>query len=329
LIKGDDGRGGDLSKRYYGGALIKPSLHRKHSPDGIAWKWWQCAHECAKHPDCKYWYIPKKTKNCAMRKTKSSALVAASFAKASEGMGHGDKDPVCDGVDPDASCRLSSRGCDPCTRIEEGDGFFGGGKNANVLRRTSAPNGRVWAWYQCAAECTKLSICVYWYIHPTSAACVLKSVKAGRINQLGTGGGHGLRSESCTGFSSRSNIDCAQLADADLGFYGGARLKALTRKEAPARQGFAWYECAGECSKEPSCAYWYVTTAKVCVLRSAKAGLVKGSKARAHGERPAGDDFKSIHDGVLHFHAGKCDGYCPSSGCDADHPRVMGKWQKP
>jgi len=147
-LEGDDGRGGDLGKRYHGGAMLK-QVHRKHSPDGAAWKWWECAAECAREKLCNYWYVPKKTKNCAMRKRKGAALVASSFNSAGEGLGHGDTDPNCDGVDPEAACHATPQGCDKCeeSRIEDNSGFFGGGANLKLLRKTDAPNGRVWAWY--------------------------------------------------------------------------------------------------------------------------------------------------------------------------------------
>ena len=56
----------------------------------------------------------------------------------------------------------------------------------------------------------------------------------------------------------------------------------------------------------------YVTLDRLCVLRKNKAETIRpDSKARAHGDSSA------------------CDGYCPSPGCDDDHPRIMGKWQTP
>lgn len=329
-----DGVDYDMSKLYYGGALIKVpdqakgvdstimrnDVQKKFSPDGKAWKWFECAAECAKNPECKYWYIPKKTLGCILRKGKSAAPNGASLKGGQfASVAHGDANAACDGYRPEAACRANPDGCDKCSTIEDTSGYFGGGKAVATLKKTKAPNGRVWAWHQCAGECSKEATCKYWFIHKLNGACYLRDQKAGKINDKGVTA-HGMRSAdgACPGYS-RHASKCTQDCGAETGLHGGAKLKSFARKFSPAAQGFAWYECAGKCTEHNNaekakaapgalCAYWYVSKDKVCVLRKAKAGKT-GSFARAHGV------------------ASECDGYCPSGNCDSEWPREeKGKW---
>ena len=299
--------GGPLAGRYFAGPALAPVLLRAGSPDGAGWKWWECAAECAHHSDCQYWYVPAKSKTCVMKRRRTTALVVAPAAVS---LGHGDRDSTCNYVDPGAPCQIAPSGCEPCPRLPT-SGYFRG-ELLRVLKKKDAPNGGSWAWYQCAGRCAAEEGCAYWYLHPKTRNCMLKSTKTGALVNVASSGGHGMRSAACTGYN-RDNQPaaqpdgslgggCTQLPGAARGFYGGKLLEALPRKLSPSRRGWAWYECAGRCSGTPgSCAYWYVTTAKVCVLRAAKASSpVPNSRAIAHGLRST------------------CDGFCPSpaAGCN-------------
>ena len=99
-ITGVDGRGGDLTRRYHGGAVLR-RLHRRAAPPGtgvVGWPWWACARECAEEPRCRYWFVPARSRMCILRRGKSAELAAPSFAADREGIGHGDQDASCAGI---------------------------------------------------------------------------------------------------------------------------------------------------------------------------------------------------------------------------------------
>ena len=138
---------------------------------------------------------------------------------------------------------------------------------------------------------------------------MLRGRKSGTMIQTANGGGHGIRSNACTGYSRDNQRSlrpdgslgggCTQLPGAGDGYHGGKLLATLQRKLSPSKRGWAWYECAGRCSGAPGCEHWYVTKAKVCVLRQVKArAIVLNTSAIAHGMRSS------------------CDGFCPSRDCD-------------
>ena len=295
---------GRLAGRRFVGPAIAPTLLRSASPDGTGWKWWECAAECAHHPGCSYWYVPTKSRTCVFKSRRTADLVATPSAATS---GHGDRDSRCDYVDPEASCRSTLRGCESCPTLPKG-GLFRG-KLLRVIKKKDAPNGGRWAWYQCGARCAAEERCVYWHLHPKTRNCMLRSSKVGTVINVADGGEHGMRSAACTGYSQDNQpslqpgggVGCTRLPDAGGGFYGGKLLEVLPRRLSPSRRGWAWYECAGRCTAaaEGACSYWYVTTAKTCVLRAAKASsVVPNSRAIGHGLRST------------------CDGFCPSADCD-------------